>query len=424
MGNVNRQEVIFFTAVSRNGRGMSYNMIETAGGGKRRLMAAVAESREKSVRIIHCADLHLDSKMTANLGRDKAKERKAEILATFGRMAGYAENNGIEAILIAGDLFDARVTGVRVRSTVCDIIRSHESIDFYYLKGNHDSCGFIETLDEIPHNLHTFDTSWTSYNLRDNVVLTGAEMPDRASFDAPTKVNALWNSLVLDPDKLNIVMLHGQDGVSTGRDYTEIINLKELSGRGIDYLALGHVHKYKRATLDARGIYCYCGALEGRGFDECGEHGFVVLDIDEKARRITDTFVPFAWRRLHTVTVDVGSTADTEELVSMAAEAIDEAGAEDCDLIKLALTGEAEAERGVDAGYIAKRLEGNYYYLKVCDETHPVVQAGDYSLDKSLKGEFVRTVMADDTLSEEDKAGIIAMGLKAILGEEMLYEAD
>ncbi len=28
------------------------------------------------MKIIHCADLHLDSKMTANLSKDQARERK------------------------------------------------------------------------------------------------------------------------------------------------------------------------------------------------------------------------------------------------------------------------------------------------------------------------------------------------------------
>ena len=38
------------------------------------------------MKIIHCADLHLDSNMTSNLSREQAKQRKAELLATFERM--------------------------------------------------------------------------------------------------------------------------------------------------------------------------------------------------------------------------------------------------------------------------------------------------------------------------------------------------
>ena len=32
------------------------------------------------MKIIHCADLHLDSQMTANLTKEQARERKREII--------------------------------------------------------------------------------------------------------------------------------------------------------------------------------------------------------------------------------------------------------------------------------------------------------------------------------------------------------
>ena len=70
------------------------------------------------MKIIHCADLHLDSKMTANLSKDQARERKREILRTFTRMVEYASKNDVRVILIAGDLFDTRSVSAMARNTV------------------------------------------------------------------------------------------------------------------------------------------------------------------------------------------------------------------------------------------------------------------------------------------------------------------
>ena len=42
------------------------------------------------MKIIHCSDLHLDSKMETNLTKEKARERKNEILITFESMVEYA----------------------------------------------------------------------------------------------------------------------------------------------------------------------------------------------------------------------------------------------------------------------------------------------------------------------------------------------
>ena len=91
------------------------------------------------MRFIHCADLHLDSKMTSNLSREQAKERKMEILRTYSRMIDYAKENKIDGIIIAGDLFDTRNISATARNMVKDSIMSNPQIEFYYLKGNHDS---------------------------------------------------------------------------------------------------------------------------------------------------------------------------------------------------------------------------------------------------------------------------------------------
>jgi len=57
--------------------------------------------------------------------------------------------------------------------------------------------------------------------------------------------------------------------------------------------------------------------------------------------------------------------------------------------------------------------------VKVYDETRLKINVSDYMLDASLKGEYVRQVMQDESISEEDKKIIIRYGLQAIAGEEV-----
>ena len=61
------------------------------------------------MKLIHCADLHLDSDMTSNLTKEKAKERRTELLVTFQRMITYAKENDVHHILISGDLYDKKI---------------------------------------------------------------------------------------------------------------------------------------------------------------------------------------------------------------------------------------------------------------------------------------------------------------------------
>ena len=365
------------------------------------------------MKLIHCADLHLDSRMSANLDKEKAKERKGEILHTFERMVAYAAQNGVAAILIAGDMFDARNISATVRNTVLYQIDGHPEITFYYLRGNHDSDNFLSDLEEIPGNLKLFGAEWTAYGEADGkVVISGIEL-------SAENVGAACVSLTLDAGKCNIVMLHGQEAESAAKDRTAVINLKALRNKGIDYLALGHIHAYKKEKLDARGIYCYPGCLEGRGFDECGEHGFVLLDVDEETGRYTHEFIPFARRNLYTVEVDVTDCRTTAEMSGRMDQTLREAGCRPDSLVKVVLRGMLDVACEKDVQYLLAGLNSRFYYGKVYDETTLRIDVEDYRYDESLKGEYVRQVMADDALSDEDKKLIIRYGLQALAGEEV-----
>lgn len=365
------------------------------------------------MKFIHCADLHLDSKMTANLDKESAKERKGEILHTFERMVSYASRNEITAILIAGDMFDTKNISAITRNTVLHHINEHAKITFYYLKGNHDNDNFLSGLEKLPDNLKMFGTDWTAYSEANGAItVSGIEL-------SPENAGSAYVSLVLDSRKFNIVMLHGQESEGAAKDKAEIINLKALRNKGIDYLALGHIHTYKKEQLDARGIYCYPGCLEGRGFDECGEHGFTVIDVDEETGRYTHEFIPFAQRKIYAVNVDVTGCQTTAEMVSKAVRNLQETGCEDNSLVKIVLKGMLDVECEKDIHYFLSGFKDRFYYVKVYDETTLKIDIEDYRYDESLKGEYVRQVMADDSISEEDKKIVIRYGLQAIAGEEV-----
>ena len=62
------------------------------------------------MKFIHCADLHLDSKIDT-IPAQKSKIRREEIVNSFERLCDYATENAVTAVIIAGDMFDTeRVT--------------------------------------------------------------------------------------------------------------------------------------------------------------------------------------------------------------------------------------------------------------------------------------------------------------------------
>ena len=352
------------------------------------------------MKLIHCADIHLDSPMETNLSADKARERKLEIRSTFSRMVRAAADEGVEAILIAGDLFDgARVTK-STENYVLDLIASYPMIDFYYLSGNHDKGSALANSNQLPANLYTFGKLWSTYR-RGNIAITGAAIPDA-------------DTLSLNPEDVNILLLHGQERKSAGVAGEDIIHLGRFKNKNIDYAALGHIHEHRVLRLDARGVAAYSGCLEGRGFDECGTKGYVLLEVE--GSRVSHRFVPFATRTLHTVECDVtGFTSELDAEQRMLASVADIAAK---DMVKVILTGARSAEAMLDLNHLRGVLAEKFYFAKIKDETRLSINDTDYAHDISLKGEFVRRVMAS-SLSENEKERVIACGFRALSGEEL-----
>ncbi len=361
------------------------------------------------MKIIHCADLHLDSKMETNLNREQAAERKQELFATFLRMIDFARDNEVSVIIIAGDLFDtADYEQKRIKNRVLETMESNPEIDFIYLRGNHDKSDFFGQLEDKPVNLKLFsDECWEAFRYG-NVVISGLV------FSAENKGINIYDKLVLREEDTNIVVLHGQESHYKVKNDAETIVLKNLQNKYIDYLALGHIHEYKFDKLGNRGFYCYSGCLEGRGFDECGEKGFVLLDITDDG--INHTFMPISKRVCHEVSVDISECITEKDITDAIMDNICMIPSKD--LVKVVLTGEVCEELNIDIAFQLQFFEDKYYFIKIYNHTKLKIDYMSYKNDISLKGEFIRYVEQLE-ISEEEKSKVILTGIRALAGREI-----
>ena len=352
------------------------------------------------MKILHCADIHLGSKIESKFPKEKSNERKAELRASFSRMIEYANDNGIKVVLLSGDVFDSDRPLKKDKEFFYSVIRRNPDIDFLYLRGNHDT---MESYTEYDlENLKTFSETWQSYEY-ENVVISGIEL-------CAENARSFYSSLNLDKSKINIVMLHGQksDSEATGR-----IKLTKLKNKNIDYLALGHIHTFVEDKLDERGIYVYSGCLEGRGFDEIGEKGFVEININ---REVTYKFIKNSYRVLDEITVDI---SDTQDAYSACKKVKGLVKNKHEDIIRVNLVGEVSYDCSGIEKEVEKQLERDYYFVNVKSKVLQKFDIEKISGDISLRGEFLRTVLQRADYTDDKKQNIISLGLRAIDGREV-----
>ncbi len=353
------------------------------------------------MKFIHCADIHLDSKIESNLPPQKSKQRKREILLSFLQMIDYAKENGVTAVIIAGDLFDSDCVLPTTRDIVISKIRDCPDTDFLYLSGNHDG-GFSLSDVPLPENLKMFSDKWTSYSYGD-VTVTGVELTQE-------NCRHIYGSLVLDHGSFNIVTMHGGLSSSSGE---QLVNKTELAGRGVDYLALGHYHSFDSGVLDSRGIWCYSGCLEGRGFDEAGEKGFVLLDINEGS--LDRKFIKCSQREIVVKECDITGLTSTSQITDCVLQSVSDIPDSAC--VKVILTGDTPEDAVKDTVFIAETINSKFYFSKLVDKTHIKIDLNKYIGDVSLRGEFIRQAMALDNKEQAER--IIEYGLAALSGREL-----
>lgn len=352
------------------------------------------------MKFIHTSDLHIASALSTRLPSSKVASRKRELLGNLSRMCSRGMELGANAMIIAGDLFDTKkVTRKELDSTLA-IIERAANMTFFYLPGNHEKDALTSSGEVLPENLLVFGSDWTYFRMG-NITVAGRTTTSKDMFD----------TLNLDPLHKNVVVLHGE--LRDRSADNGVIGIVDAQNRNIDYLALGHYHTYSAHTIDRRGTAVYCGTPEGRGFDETGDLGFCTVNITSDA--VTHLFHPFAQRKLIIKDVDISGAVKTSEVERLVNRMIYDIEPEN--LVRANLTGARELELRLDKKLLEERFSERFYYFEIKDSSKLLTRAEDYMYDKSLRGEFIRLVLGDESLDENEKEKIIHCALSALAGE-------
>ena len=89
------------------------------------------------IKILHTADMHLDSPFTL-MDSSLSEARRADLRSAFSALMMYVKDNKIDILLIAGDMFEHEYA---TKETVAMVIREFEKLPecrFVISPGNHD----------------------------------------------------------------------------------------------------------------------------------------------------------------------------------------------------------------------------------------------------------------------------------------------
>ncbi|EHZ1694279.1 exonuclease SbcCD subunit D [Listeria monocytogenes] len=242
----------------------------------------------KEIQFLHMADLHLDSPFIglSTLPQPFFSAIQESTFQSLERITAVAIKEAVDFVLIAGDIYDSEDQSVRAQARFAKEMKRLEAanIPVFMIHGNHD---FIEKHKEklaLPSNVHVFSeqvevmSHKTATGVSVNIYgFSYNERHIRSSRVGEYKIQG-------DAD-FHIALLHGSEvSSSEEHDVYAPFRVQEISRKGFDYWALGHIHK-RQLLAESPSIY-YPGNIQGRNRKESGEKGASIVTLSEASTTI------------------------------------------------------------------------------------------------------------------------------------------
>ena len=191
------------------------------------------------------------------------------------------------------------------------------------MHGNHDPLGGWSAIREWPARVTVFgpDTVQAVPVVRDGVTIATVH---GLSHDRPHVTENLSRRFRRTDDPgLHVGLLHANVGSHAEHAPYSPCSVDDLVATGLDYWALGHVHR--RQILHREPWVVYPGNLQGRhpGPGERGEKGALVVTV-EAGQVLEPRFVALDRLRFEALTLDIGACEDVTSLMRMLQQQADE----------------------------------------------------------------------------------------------------
>lgn len=362
---------------------------------------------------IHTADVHLDAPLQTMSGRYEL--RQDDFRRTMRRIRDLVLDRQADFWLIAGDLLEyhggRRSTALFLR----DLFASLAPVPVCIAPGNHDpwrADSFYQTLD-WSGNVYWFTPEWGAFEFPEkSCVVYGWGFPQPHVYESP---------LASFPGKLagyqhHLMVLHASltSGGSEEHHPYAPVTLNELVQTGMDYIALGHIHKPAQFLhpVKKQPLAAYPGSPEGLSAKEDGERCVLYGELDASGK-LTLEAVSVEHRRIRKIDTGLGAAETMEQLVDHLQHQLSDERAED--LLYVTLTGERPAHFVPSIPVLQQRFS-HFFLIRFTDQTWPDVDADKLVADGGVWGKWLAKLASlEEQASGDREREVVRMARKEAL---------
>ncbi len=341
------------------------------------------------VKIIHTADIHLDSPFSL-LDIRKAQMRKNELRETFSSIVRLAESEKADIMIIAGDLFDSGFVTKETTEWLVSIFSSAPTCRFVIAPGNRDYIWERSPYrkEKFPKNVYIFDQEQISCFSFPEI---GVDVYGYAFTSDSYTENPIEKKIQLQKSRINILAAHAD---IVGRSKYAPVAVADIMKSGFDYVALGHIHAGGKVQTAGHTYYAYSGCPEGRSFDECGMKGVIVAELTKSSAQISANFRNHRTCKRHyeKLNVDITGISSQDALLDCVKIALEKEKLGSDVLLRVRLIGKISPETKLYPKKLTAESLG-LFYLEVEDASVPLLNYEELKNDISVKGAFFRELL-------------------------------
>lgn len=352
------------------------------------------------MKFVHIADMHFDKPFTILESKGLTEQRRIEQRNAFNKMIDYILTNNIDYLFIAGDLYEHEYIRKSTIEYINNCFKKIQNTKIFITPGNHDPY-----INNSYYNKFNWNSNVKIFKDLDKIELDGIKLYGYGFTDFYSKtVNLPQN---LEKDKINILLMHADINGATSEigEYNPILE-SILNESNFNYIALGHIHK----RINKNNKIMYPGSMFSGGFDELGEHGMIIGEINLETRNIVTEFIKLDEKEFKKQNIDISNIYSNEELI----EKLNELEKEESIYYEYVLIGNKNFD--ININEILKQINNNNV-IKIKDISTIQLDLNEISKEKTLKGIFVKELLNDikaDKSNKDEIYKIIEIGLNAM----------
>lgn len=334
-------------------------------------------------RIVHCADVHLETTFPETRG---GSGRRKALADAFARIVDAALARNADALTIGGDLYENERAGPQTARFLFEQF-ARFGRPVYVAPGNHDPYGPASLLarGDVPENVKIFnEAAWRPYPLADGVTLYGFG-------HTPAEPGRPFARAAFARGGVQLALVHGSDEerCPPNKRATAPFTTDEALAAGATLVLTGHYHGGYVTHREKQPVVAYPGSPEPIKFGENDVHGALEITIEGSA--VAARALPTARTRLVELACDLAGAASEQQVFACIEPLVAPYGAND--FVRVRLRGSVLDGTRVDAALLEERLGASLGSLEILDGT----VAHDYAAiarEPTVRGHVVRDLLA------------------------------